>query len=95
MVTGITGFVGSHLAEYLLTQDIEVHGTVRWRSNMENIEHIRDRIHLIEADLRDAYSIQRTIEEVKPDYIFHLAAQSFVATSWHAPVETLATNILG
>lgn len=95
MVTGITGFVGSHLAEYLLTQDIEVHGTVRWRSNMENIEHIRDRIHLIEADLRDAYSIQRAIEEVKPDYIFHLAAQSFVATSWHAPVETLDTNIRG
>ncbi|MFC1938072.1 GDP-mannose 4,6-dehydratase [Chloroflexota bacterium] len=95
LITGITGFVGSHLSEYLLTQGVEVYGTVRWRSKMENIEHIKDKLHLVEADLRDAFSMQQLIEKTKPDYIFHLAAQSFVPTSWHAPVETLGTNILG
>lgn len=95
LITGITGFVGSHLAEYLLKQTIEVHGTIRWRSRTENIENIKDKIYCIEADINDAHSIQNAIDEVQPDYIFHLAAQSFVPTSWHAPAETLSTNIIG
>jgi len=95
LVTGITGFVGSHLAEYALDKGgIEVFGTVRWRSRMENIEGIEDRIHLLDCDLRDNVAVKNTLEDVRPDYIFHLAAQSFVPTSWKAPAETLTTNIL-
>ena len=95
LITGITGFVGSHLAEYLLSTGVEVHGTIRWRSRTENIEYIKNKIHLIDTDIKDAHSIQNAVDEAQPDYIFHLAAQSFVPTSWHAPAETLTTNILG
>lgn len=95
LITGITGFVGSHLAEYALSRgDVEVFGTVRWRSRMENIEDILDQVHLVDCDLRDAVAVRKTLEEVKPEYIFHLAAQSFVPTSWKAPAETLFTNII-
>ncbi len=95
LITGITGFVGSHLAEYALDKEgVEVYGAVRWRSRMENIENIEDRVHLLDCDLRDNVAVKKTLEEVKPDYIFHLAAQSFVPTSWKAPAETLTTNIL-
>ncbi len=95
LITGITGFVGSHLAELLIKEDIEVYGTARWRSKTDNIDHIKDKITLIEADLRDAHSTENAIKKAEPDYIFHLAAQSFVPTSWHAPEETLVTNIIG
>lgn len=96
LITGITGFVGSHLAEYALDnkEGVEVFGTVRWRSRMDNVEGIEDRIHLLDCDLRDNVAVKNTLEEVRPDYIFHLAAQSFVPTSWKAPAETLTTNIL-
>ncbi len=96
LITGITGFVGSHLADFLLEKgDIEVYGIERWRSRTENIEHIKDRITLMGCDIRDASSVKKLIEKIKPDKIFHLAAQSFVPTSWHAPQETLTTNIIG
>ncbi|MDI6734653.1 MAG: GDP-mannose 4,6-dehydratase [bacterium] len=96
LITGITGFAGSYMAEFLLEQgNVEVYGIRRWRSRMENIEHIEDKITLIECDLRDLSSVTNCIEEVRPDKIFHLAAQSFVPTSWVAPNETLTTNILG
>ena len=97
LITGITGFAGSHLADYLLAEqpEVEVFGTYRWRSRKENIEHLGDRIHLVEADLRDYTSIHATLEEVRPDYIFHLAAQSFVPSSWRSPADTLSTNIEG
>lgn len=95
LITGITGFVGSHLAEYALDRgDVEVYGTARWRSRMDNVEHIEDRIHLLDCDLRDNVAVKKALEEVRPQYIFHLAAQSFVPTSWKAPAETLTTNIL-
>lgn len=95
LITGITGFVGSHLAEFLLEEGCEVYGTYRWRSLMSNIEHLRERIHLVECDIRDAVSVKRVINEVMPEGLFHLAAQSFVPTSFHAPAETLFTNIIG
>lgn len=97
LITGITGFAGSHLAEYLLAEHpgVEVHGTYRWRSRTENVEHLGDRIRLAEADLRDYSSVHTVLDQVRPDYIFHLAAQSFVPSSWRAPAETLATNITG
>lgn len=97
LITGITGFAGSHLAEYLLAEhpDVEVFGTYRWRSRMDNIEHLRSRVKLLEADLRDYHSMYTALERSRPDYVFHLAAQSFVPSSWTAPNETLTTNIVG
>lgn len=95
LITGITGFVGSHLSEYLLAQGVEVYGVMRWRSQTENIRHIKDKIKLIQGDLRDSHSIKKTIEEIEPDYIFHLAAQSFVPMSWSAPSDTIETNVNG
>lgn len=96
LITGITGFAGSHLAELLLSQGSgEVHGTIRWRSRTENIEHLRDKIHLHNCDLRDSSSVNELIYDLKPDRIFHLAAQSFVPMSWTAPSETFVTNVIG
>ena len=96
LVTGVTGFVGSHLVDYMLARgDCEIFGIQRWRSRTENIEHFLDKITLLECDLRDASSTRDTLENVRPEWIFHLAAQSFVPTSWIAPTESLTTNILG
>jgi GDP-4-dehydro-6-deoxy-D-mannose reductase len=95
LITGITGFVGSHLAEYLLKKNIEVYGTVRWRSKTENIDHIKNKIKLISADMRDGHSLENVVKEVEPNYVFHLAAQSFVPMSWKAPSDTMQTNVIG
>lgn len=95
LITGITGFVGSHLAEQLLARGDDVYGTIRWRSRLDNIKHIQDNVKLIETDIRDSYSIEKTVKSVQPDVIFHLAAQSFVHSSFNAPQETLSTNIIG
>jgi len=102
LITGITGMVGSHLADYLLENtDWEVHGSTRWRSPMDNITHLterinnKDRIFLHYADLNDESSLIKVMQDVKPDYIFHLAAQSYPKTSFDAPIDTLNTNILG
>ena len=95
LITGISGFVGSHLAEYALMKGAEVYGTIRWRSKLDNIEHFKDKLHLIEGDIRDSYSMAKAIEESEPEYVFSLAAQSFVPTSWRAPSETVSTNVVG
>ncbi len=97
LITGVTGFAGSHLAEYVLREhpEVDVFGIMRWRSRTENIRDIESKVQLIECDLRDLSSVQQLIERVKPDRIFHLAAQSFVPSSWNAPAESLTTNILG
>ena len=95
LITGVTGFVGSHLAEYLLKEGVEVHGIARWRSKLDNIEHIKNNIQLINADMSDGHSLERVIGESKPDYIFHLASQSFVPMSWWAPADTMETNAIG
>src|SRR5262245_43362375 len=94
LITGITGFVGSHMAEHAPARGAQVYGPSRWRSKTDNIEHLRARITLIESDLRDFSSVRSLVEQACPDYVVHLAAQSFVATSWQAPAETLTTNIL-
>ncbi len=94
LITGITGFVGSHLAEYALKVGAEVFGSIRWRSKTENIEHLRARITLIESDLRDLSSVQALLEAAAPDYLVHLAAQSFVGASWKAPAEIFHTNVI-
>lgn len=97
LITGITGFAGSHLAEYLLEHqpDVEVFGTRRWRSPMENVAHLEGSVTFLEMDMADYNSVHNVLEKVRPDFIFHLAAQSFVPTSWSAPVSTFETNISG
>ena len=102
LITGITGMVGSHLADYLLeATDWDIYGTLRWRSPLDNISELlgkindRKRIFLLYADLRDTLSIEKAISEALPDYVFHLAAQSYPKTSFDAPLDTLDTNIQG
>lgn len=96
LITGVTGFVGSHLAEVLIARGgFEIYGTVRWRSKKDNIAHLGDSINLVECELKDPNSVVRMIDEVRPDWVFHLAAQSFVPTSWNAPADTLQNNIIG
>ena len=101
-ITGITGMVGSHLADYLLQNtNWNIYGFCRWNDNLENIEHLfpkinsQDRVRLIYGDLNDFPSLMNAIAEACPDYVFHLAAQSYPQTSFVAPLETLETNILG
>ena len=97
LITGITGFVGSHLVDYILANhpQTEIHGIKRWRSPKDNIRHVLDKVKLCDCDLRDLGSLIRVFGDVKPDVIFHLAAQSFVPTSYNAPADTLDTNVIG
>jgi len=102
LITGFTGMVGSHLADYLLeTTDWELWGMLRWRSPLDNIEHLldrankKDRINLVYADLNDQVALLHAIKESKPDYVFHLAAQSYPKTSFESPLDTYNTNIIG
>jgi len=97
LITGIAGFVGSHLADYILAKfpNIQVLGLVRWWEPQENIKHISDKIKLYYGDLVDMSSLETILRENKPDVIFHLAAQSYVDFSFLAPIATLETNIIG
>jgi GDPmannose 4,6-dehydratase/GDP-4-dehydro-6-deoxy-D-mannose reductase len=97
LITGITGMVGSHLAEYVLAnhKDVAVHGLVRWRSPLDNIRGILNKVTLHQAELRDLNSLVLLLKKVKPDRIFHLAAQSYVTTSFDLPADTLHTNVIG
>lgn len=97
LVTGISGFMGSHLAEKLLSMGAHVHGLLRRHAfpNYPNIEHLRGRINLIEGDLMDAASLFNALEKSGASVIFHLAAQSFVPLSFEAPAATYEANILG
>ncbi len=102
LITGITGMVGSHLADYLIENtDWNIVGLTRWRSPLDNIKHlierinVKNRITLVNGDLNDSISLDAVIRDHQPDYVFHLAAQSFPLTSFTAPVDTLNTNIQG
>ena len=101
-ITGITGMVGSHLLDYLLENtDWEIYGLVRWRSQLDNINHHLDRVNradrvfLLYGDLRDSMSLDVAVKNISPDYVFHLAAQSYPKTSFDSPLETYDTNIQG
>lgn len=95
LITGITGFAGSHLSELLLSLGHEVWGTTRPRSRTDNIDKIKHKLHLEDADLLDSHSLYSIVAKIKPDYIFHLAAQSFVQSSWASPANTMELNIVG
>lgn len=99
LITGITGFVGSHMADYILKNvpDATIYASRRWRSRVENIQHLFGNFKVIfkEADLNDRGSLQKFIRQAKPDYVFHFAAQSFPETSFLTPISTLMTNVIG
>jgi GDP-mannose 4,6-dehydratase len=98
LITGITGFVGSHLADYILANhpDVAIYGLARWRSPMDNLKHIpANKLNIRYGDLADLSSLIGILKEINPVFIFHLAAQSYVLTSFNAPVDTLHTNIIG
>lgn len=102
LITGVTGMVGSHLADYLLENtDWEIYGLLRWNDKLDNIDHLvqninnKERVYLEYGDINDYASMLSVLDKVKPDYVFHLAAQSYPKTSFESPLETLETNILG
>ena len=97
LITGATGFVGSHMVDYILkhTKD-KIYATKRWMEDTKNVDHIDDeRFKFIDCDLLDGLSIKRAIEISKPDKVFHFAAQSFPEVSFKIPVITLQTNTIG
>lgn len=102
LITGFTGMVGSHLADYLLKNtDWEIRGLCRWRSPFDNIKHLipkietKERIDVLYGDINDYVSLEKALEKSKPDFIFHLAAQSYPKTSFDSPIDTINTNVLG
>lgn len=102
LITGITGQVGSQLADFILEHTgYDVIGMMRWQEPLDNIYHLtnrinrKDRITLHYADLNDYPALTRMIKVVRPDFISHLAAQSYPKTSFDTPIETLQTNIIG
>lgn len=102
LITGVTGQVGSQLADFVLENTpYEVVGMMRWQEPIDNLYHLtdrinrKDRISLYYADLNDYSALARMLKTVRPDYISHLAAQSYPKTSFDIPIETLQTNIIG
>jgi GDPmannose 4,6-dehydratase len=97
LITGITGQDGSYLAELLLDKGYDVHGVVRRASteSFDRIEHIRDRLTLVQADLLDQSSLVSALVQSEPDEVYNLAAQSFVPTSWSQPVLTAEFTAVG
>ena len=98
VITGITGFVGSHLVDYVLANHPEstIYGLVRWRSPMDNLEHIpSDKLNLYYGDLTDLSSLIRILKETRPDVIFHLAAQSAGEPAYDNPKKDYLSNGYG
>jgi GDPmannose 4,6-dehydratase/GDP-4-dehydro-6-deoxy-D-mannose reductase len=96
LITGITGFAGSYLAEHLLAQPgVEVFGWKRWNSPLDNLAAVLDRLTLADVDIADPYAVRQGLEEVRPDRIFHLAARSYVPASFRAPHDAIRVNVLG
>ncbi len=97
LITGVNGFAGSHLSDYILKNKLgEVTGTIRGKSSdPSNIRHNRENMKVLKCDFTDFTTVKSVIRETEPDYIFHLAAQSDVSDSWKAPHETMQSNVLG
>ena len=96
LITGITGFVGSHLADLALEKNCKIFGLKRWNlSRMRNVKHLIDKINWIDCDITDPVSVKKAIEKANPDKIFHLAAESFVSPSWDHPSHYMDVNYKG
>lgn len=93
LITGCEGFLGSHLADFLLEKGLDIHASIY--ADIKNIRHLKGKINIMECDVRDIDRVEKIVNDVKPDYVFHFAAQSLVIPSWQDPKETLDTDILG
>lgn len=93
LITGCGGFIGSHLAEFLLEMGLSVYGIVH--QNSGNIDYLKDKLNILRCNILDKESVESIIAEVNPDLVFHLAAQSLVMPSWHDPEKTFKVNTLG
>lgn len=93
LITGANGFIGSHLAEFLADKDIDVIACIN--KGKKNLEHAADKVIIERCDITERGAIEDVVNRHQPDYVFHLAAQSFVVPSWNDPESTLTTNILG
>ncbi|MFD2369928.1 GDP-mannose 4,6-dehydratase [Brevibacillus sp. GCM10020057] len=95
LITGVSGFAGSHLAEYLLSRgDVEVFGTYRSPNRPAFLDGLSEQIRLVPCELTDAEAVLQLIRQIRPDLVFHLAAQSFVPTSLRSPADTLVNNLV-
>ena len=94
LITGISGFLGSHLADLLVSQGLEVWGTVRQKSP-SNLAHLKGKLKVVSCDLRDAQTVQEAVALSRPDCVFHLAGQTSVPRSWAEPLETYQINLMG
>ena len=97
LITGVEAFVASHLVDYILENapEVEIYGTSRRLADRSNIAHVLDRIKIQDMELMDFHSVFNVVDSVKPDKVFHLAAQSFVPASWTSPAATIETNTIG
>lgn len=93
LITGCGGFIGSYLASLLLDNGYKVYGTVH--QHMNRLEHLKDRVTILQCDILDTKRVDEVVLEVKPDYVFHLAARSLIMSSWQDPEGTFKTNIMG
>lgn len=96
LITGVTGFVGSHMADYVLDKDAKVFGLKRWNlSRLRNVKHILTEMEFLDCDLTDPIAIQGIIRKIKPDKIFHFAAESYLGQSWNHPSHYMDVNYKG
>ncbi|MYB76655.1 MAG: GDP-mannose 4,6-dehydratase [Chloroflexi bacterium] len=95
LITGITGFAGSHLADVCVAQGVEVWGLAHTPGPYPHLAHLVERIQFYAADITDEAATRTALADIAPDWIFHLAAQAHVPTAWSNPAETLSTNVLG
>ncbi|QQG40372.1 MAG: GDP-mannose 4,6-dehydratase [Candidatus Levyibacteriota bacterium] len=96
LITGITGFTGSHMADYILSKGIKVYGLKRWNlSRLRNIAHILSEVEFFDCDLTDPIGISNIIEKIKPTKIFHFAAESGLGPSWTHPSHYMDVNYKG
>ena len=95
LITGITGFAGSHLADVCVARGAEVWGLTQTAGPHPNLAHLGERVHLCTADITDRSRIDAALADIAPDWIFHLAAQAHVPTAWQDPAATISTNVFG
>jgi GDP-mannose 4,6-dehydratase len=102
LITGITGMVGSHLCDYLMAEtDWHIDGMIRWRSSLDNLQqwlpeaNRGGRLRFLYGDLLDPLSVRDVVQQSAPDYVFHLAAQSYPQVSFESPLATYAVNVGG
>ncbi|MBF0160474.1 MAG: GDP-mannose 4,6-dehydratase [Magnetococcales bacterium] len=95
LITGVTGFAGSHMLDYILSlgEDHQIFGVKRWHlSRMDHIRHQLDHITMVDCDLTDPVGVRHLIDQVRPDVLFHFAAESFIAPSWKHPIRYMQVN---